>query len=118
MTLVLDENLSPRLVERLASLFAGLTHVRDIGLKEAPDEQIWRWAKETGHTVVTADSDFVALSKRLGWPPRVVHIEKCDFPFRVIEELLRQNAVRISEFDGDPRVGLLVIRSQPGAQGR
>jgi len=92
--------------------------VRDIGLKEATDEEIWRWARETGHTVVTADSDFVALSQRLGWPPRVVHIEKCDFPFRVIEELLRQNAVRISEFDRDSPEGLLVIRSQPGARGR
>jgi predicted nuclease of predicted toxin-antitoxin system len=118
LTLVLDENLSPRLVERLASLFVGLTHVRDVDLKEASDEQIWRWAKETGHTVVTADADFVALSQRLGWPPRVVHIEKCDFPFHVIEELLRQNAVRISEFDRDSREGVLIIRSQPGARER
>jgi predicted nuclease of predicted toxin-antitoxin system len=110
VTLVLDENLSPRLVERLSSLFAGLTHVRDVGLKEAPDEQIWQWARENGCTLVTADADFLALSQRLGWPPQVVYIEKCDFPFRVIEELLRQNAVRISEFDRDSREGLLVIR--------
>lgn len=111
MSLLLDENLSPRLVTRLLSLFPGLTHVRDVGLKQASDEQIWTWAKENGYSVVTADTDFVALSNRLGWPPKVVHVEHCDFPFRVIEQLLRHNAIRIAEFDGDPATGLLVIRA-------
>jgi predicted nuclease of predicted toxin-antitoxin system len=111
VSLLLDENLSPRLVIRLLSLFPGLTHVRDVGLKQASDEQIWTWAKENGFTVVTADADFVALSKRLGWPPKVVHIEHCDFPFRVIKQLLRHNAIRSAEFDGDPATGLLVIRA-------
>jgi predicted nuclease of predicted toxin-antitoxin system len=113
VSLLLDENLSPRLVARLVSLFPGLTHVRDVGLKQASDEQIWIFAKENGFTVVTADADFVALSKRLGWPPKVVHLKRCDFPFHVIEELLRHNGIRIAKFDGDPTVGLLVIR-QPG----
>jgi len=40
----------------------------------------------------------------------VVHIERCDFPLRAIEELFRQNAIRISEFEKDPSSGLLVLR--------
>jgi hypothetical protein len=40
--------------------------------------------------------------ERFGWPPKVIHLEGCDFPFRIIEELLRQNAVRISEFEKEP----------------
>jgi hypothetical protein len=43
--LLLDENLSPRLVLRLSPLFSGLTHVREVGLKQAQDENIWEWAK-------------------------------------------------------------------------
>jgi predicted nuclease of predicted toxin-antitoxin system len=111
VSLLLDENLSPRLVARLLSLFPGITHVRDVGLKQASDEQIWTRAKDDGYTVVTADADFVALSNRLGWPPKVVHIEHCDFPFRVIEQLLRHNAIRIAELDRDSATGLLVIRT-------
>jgi len=110
VSLLLDENLSPRLAPRLASLFPGLIHVRDVNLNRAPDREIWDWARANGSTVVTADTDFVALSQRLGWPPKVVHIEQCDFPFRAIEKLLRQNAVRISELAKDPHSGLLVIR--------
>jgi predicted nuclease of predicted toxin-antitoxin system len=49
--------------------------------------------------VITADADFVALVNRRGPPPKLIHIERCDFPFHVIEELLRQNAIRISEFE-------------------
>jgi predicted nuclease of predicted toxin-antitoxin system len=111
VSLLLDENLSPRLVTRLLSLFPGLTHVRDVGLKQAADERIWTWARESGYTVVTADSDFVELSDRLGWPPKVVHLERCDFPFVVIEQLLRQSAIRIAEFERDSTTGLLVIRA-------
>src|SRR5438105_4851650 len=45
--------------------------VRDVGLKQSPEPGIWEWAKENGFTVVTTDSDFVAIAKRLGWPPKV-----------------------------------------------
>jgi predicted nuclease of predicted toxin-antitoxin system len=86
-----------------------LIHVRDVGLKEAADQEIWNWASENRCTVVTADADFVALANRKGPPPKLIHIERCDFPFRVLEELLRQNAIRISEFDKDPSATLLVL---------
>jgi predicted nuclease of predicted toxin-antitoxin system len=51
-------------------LFPGLIHARAVGLKEASDPEIWTCAKENGWTVVTAAADFVALSQRLGWPPK------------------------------------------------
>ena len=91
-------------------LFPGLTHVRDVGLKQAEDADIWEWAKANDFTIITTDADFVLLAQRLGCPPKVIHIAECDFPFRVIEDLLRRNAVRISEFQKDSRVGVLVIR--------
>ena len=110
MNLLLDENLSPRLVERLASLFPGLVHVREAGVKQASDETIWQWAKNHNYTIVTADTDFTVLNGERGWPPKAIHLESCDFPLRTIEELIRQQAVRISEFANDPRSGLLAIR--------
>ena len=113
MKLLLDENLSSRLVSSLAELFGEIVHVREVGLREADDRTIWDWAKSNRHLVVTADADFVALSQRLGFPPKVVHLEQCDFPYRVIESLLRRNAVRIAEFDNDPLTGVLPIRPLP-----
>lgn len=113
MSLLPGENLSPRLVARLTSLFPGLTHVRDLDLKQADDRTIWDWARQNSYTVVTADSDFVAMASQTGPPPKLVHIERCDFPLRLIEELFRQNAIWISEFEKDPNSGLLVLRPPP-----
>ena len=84
--------------------------MRDVGLKQASDEMIWEWARKHSRTIVTTDADFVRLSQRLGWPPKVIHLKECDFPLRVIEEMLRQNAIRISEFEKDLDTGLLAVR--------
>ena len=86
--------------------------MRDVNLNRAADREIWDWARANRYTVVTADADFVALSQRLGWPPKVVHIEQCDFPFRTIERLLRQNAVRIAELASDTHTGVWVVRTR------
>jgi predicted nuclease of predicted toxin-antitoxin system len=118
VNLLLDENLSPRLVPRLLSIFADLKHVRDAGLRQAEDKSIWDWAKANAHTVITTDFDFVIMSQRLGWPPKVIHIEQCDFPFRVIEDLLRRSAVLITEFDKDESAGVLRLRVAPGHEPR
>lgn len=118
MKLLLDENLSPRLVNRLNQLFPGLKHVRDVGLKQADDQQIFNWARENVVAIITTDADFVAMTQRQGWPPKVVHLEQCDFPLRVIEDWLRRSAVRISEFGKDDSVGLLSLRFTPGTDSR
>jgi predicted nuclease of predicted toxin-antitoxin system len=113
LKLLLDENLSPRLISRLVDLFGEITHVRDLGLKQADDRVIWNWAKAHGHIVVTTDADFLEMSRQLGFPPKIIHIPECDFPFRVIEDLLRRSAVRIASFEERGDVGVLVPRASP-----
>jgi len=66
---------------------------------------IWDWAKANRYTIATTDADFVAMSRVKGWPPKVIHLVECDFPLRIIEDLLRQNAIRISEFEKDAEKG-------------
>ena len=110
MKLLLDENLSPRLSPRLRELYGDIVHVRDVGLQRADDRTIWKWAKANGYSVITSDSDYIDLSRELGCPPKVIHIEQCDFPFAVIEDLLRRAAVRVTEFDKDTCAPVLTLR--------
>lgn len=107
--MLLDENLSPKLVHRLGELFPGLTHARDHGLAQTDDRQIWDWAKANGHTILTTDADFLAIAQRLGWPPKIIHLQRCDYPARTIEKLLRQHAIRIAEFERSATTGILLI---------
>jgi len=46
--LLLDENLSSRLLELLAADFADSTHVERLGMRGATDAAIWVYAREHG----------------------------------------------------------------------
>jgi predicted nuclease of predicted toxin-antitoxin system len=97
--ILLDQNLSPKLVRQLADIFPNLETVYDHQLIGATDPAIFDWAQgEDIAAIITADRDFVRLAERFGPPPKVVRIERCDFPSSVIAELLRREAVRIHAF--------------------
>ncbi len=61
MRLLLDANLSPRLVEPLAAAGHDVVHVADVGLLRATDVEILRWCVAQRRVAVTADSDFPML---------------------------------------------------------
>jgi predicted nuclease of predicted toxin-antitoxin system len=48
LTLLVDENLAPGLVARLADLFPGSMHVSSMGMGSTPDEIVWDYAKAHG----------------------------------------------------------------------
>jgi predicted nuclease of predicted toxin-antitoxin system len=56
--LLLDQNLSPRLVRLLADVYLECAHVHELGMDEASDTRIWRYAAEHGYTIVSKGADF------------------------------------------------------------
>ena len=58
MKLLLDENVSDRIVPQIVDLFPDSTHIKTIGLKEADDSVVWAWAKQHGFTILSKDTDF------------------------------------------------------------
>jgi predicted nuclease of predicted toxin-antitoxin system len=46
MKLLFDENLSPKLPNRLSDLFPSSLHVRDVGMKATIDPIVWDYAKD------------------------------------------------------------------------
>jgi predicted nuclease of predicted toxin-antitoxin system len=64
--LLLDENLSRRLVDRFADLFPGSTHVAFEELLQVSDARIWEYAKAGDFAIVTADADFYELATAFG----------------------------------------------------
>lgn len=75
MKLLLDENLSRRIVPFLQIAFPGSSQVALLGLETATDAEIWRHAKENGFVVVSRDSDFHERSLVEGHPPQVVWLK-------------------------------------------
>jgi predicted nuclease of predicted toxin-antitoxin system len=62
MKLLLDENLSRRLVPFLLTAYPESTQVVLVGLEAASDVQIWEYAKAHDFVIVTQDADFEELS--------------------------------------------------------
>jgi predicted nuclease of predicted toxin-antitoxin system len=72
MKLLLDENLSRRLVPFLQDAYPGTTQVVLAGLESADDAALWEYAKAHGFVIVTQDADFQERSLVLGSPPKVI----------------------------------------------
>jgi len=45
--------------------------LRDLGLRDSTDRQIFEAARQAGAVVMTKDSDLVELVRRLGSPPQI-----------------------------------------------
>jgi len=74
MKLLIDNNLSFKLVERIQILFPGSMHVRDVLTTQADDITIWDYAKTNSFTILTKDNDFDERSQLQGCPPRIIHL--------------------------------------------
>ena len=109
MKLLLDEDLSRRLVRRMADLFPESVHVAEVGLLQAADSEVWEFAKVNSFCIVSADSDFYERAATFGAPPKVIWLKGCDYPTQVAEELLRGQAIRIAAFLDDPERAVLVL---------
>ncbi len=107
MTLLFDENLSPRLVGLLSDLYPGSVHARDVGLFGRPDAEVWEVAARDGHTIVSKNGDFFQRSILFGPPPKVVWLRIGNGPTRDAEALLHARVTTIHTFTGDPSAALI-----------
>ncbi|HVQ39711.1 MAG TPA: DUF5615 family PIN-like protein [Pyrinomonadaceae bacterium] len=75
MTIWVDAQLSPAIASWLGETFKmRALALRDLGLRDATDREIFLAARRAGATVVTKDGDFVRLLEDLGPPPQVIWI--------------------------------------------
>jgi predicted nuclease of predicted toxin-antitoxin system len=110
MKLLLDQNLSYRLVATLADVFPGALHVRDIGLDRSSDDVLWNHARDAGLTIVSKDSDFQHRGFVEGHPPKIVWLQVGNRSTGDIAMLLRQHTADIERFHQDPSASVLILR--------
>lgn len=110
MKLLLDENLSPRLVQSLSDVYLGSAHVQDCGLGASDDAAIWEYAKANGFLIVSKDSDFQERSVLMDFPPKVVWLRAPNCTSTEIAELLRNARPALEHFAGQTEETCLVLR--------
>ncbi len=67
--------MSPAIAEWITANFSVTAlAVRDVGLRDAEDAEIFLEARKQSAIVMTKDSDFVTLQNELGAPPKIIWI--------------------------------------------
>lgn len=90
MKLLLDENLSDRIISQIVDLYPNSAHVKTLALIHSEDVLIWEYAKVNDFIIVSKDSDFHQRSLLYGHPPKFIYLRIGNCPtFRVVESTLR-----------------------------
>ena len=109
MKLLFDQNLSPHLARLLADIYPDSVHVREVGLREAGDAEIWEYAKANGFAIVSKDSDFQQRSLLLGAPPKFIWLRVGNCTVKRVEDLLRSYSAAIHTFEMDDSKSHLML---------
>ena len=95
MKLLLDENLSRRIVPFLQQAYPGSTQVTLVGMESLDDNAIWEFARSNGQVIVTRDADFLDLSQLKGQPPKIIWLRTPNLTRAGTLAVLLNNQARI-----------------------
>lgn len=88
----LDAQLPPSLAIWLGERFkVDVSALRELGLRDASDVEIFQAARCNGVVIVTKDRDFVELTQRLGVPPQILWLTCGNLTNRYLQQLLERN---------------------------
>jgi len=109
MKLLLDANISWKLIKILTPVFGECAHVDLIGLSiPANDKDIWDYALNNKYIIITKDNDFLDLLEIKGYPPKVVLIKTGNNNSKTLAELLIDAKLKIEDLENN-EYGLLEI---------
>lgn len=109
MKLLLDQNISRKLIKQPSRAFPGTSHVYILGLSTASDIEIWEYAGTHAYIVVTQDSDFSERATIYGHPPKVVWLRMGNTSTQNIKTILMTRKKDILEFGKDVKNSCLIL---------
>ncbi len=109
MKLLLDQNLSRRLLADLESGFPGSMQLALCGLDTATDATVWKFAHQHGFAIVTKDADFLELALLQGFPPKVILLNLGNVSNQRIREVMLAQTGKIQDFLQSASQGVLEI---------
>lgn len=110
MKFLFDQNISHRILRQLPEKFIGSTSVKQEGLINASDRQIFEYAKSNEFIIVTQDADFNELNAFFGFPPKVVWFRMGNLATSEIVEILNESYNELINFAKDEVLGCFEIK--------
>lgn len=96
MTIWLDAHLPPKLATWLEYKFQIKAFaLRDLGLRDATDIEIFEKARDSNATIMSKDRDFIELHFRFGAPPKIIILNCGNLTSRYLQEFLSDKMEKI-----------------------
>lgn len=109
MKLLLDENLSDRIIPQIMDLYPDSAHVKTRALIQSEDVQIWEYAKANNFVIVSKDSDFHQRGLLYGHPPKFIYLRIGNCSTAKVIQILRDNYTIIIQFGDAEQESILVL---------
>lgn len=75
MKILIDQNISFRIISKIASFSDVAYHVKNFGLHQANDYEIFMFARNNQFdAIITIDEDFIKLLDTFSFPPKIIWI--------------------------------------------
>lgn len=98
----LDAQLPPALAVTLSERFTVEARaLRELGLRDAADNEIFAAARRENAVIVTKDRDFVELVQRLGIPPQILWLTCGNLTNRHLQQLFERTFSEALELLGN-----------------
>jgi predicted nuclease of predicted toxin-antitoxin system len=99
MKIWVDAQMSPAIATWISSNYAvSAVAIRDLGLRDAEDKEIFEAARQEKAVVMTKESDFVLLLDKLGPPPQVIWVTCGNTSNARLKEILTNTLPKALEF--------------------
>ena len=109
MRFLFDQNISHRILKLLPDQYLDSTTIKNEGLINASDREIWEFAKNNNYIIVTQDSDFNDLNSLFGFPPKIIWIRTGNIKTQLIVDILIDHVNEVNEFINDSKYGCFEI---------
>lgn len=109
MKLLIDENISHKILKKINPVFENCIHCKYIKTDLRTDFEIWNYAKENDFIIVTFDEDFYEWMLLKGFPPKVIWLRCGNASTQHIADLLNNKIPEIKEFNSNNEIGLLEL---------
>jgi predicted nuclease of predicted toxin-antitoxin system len=109
MKLLLDENLSRRIIPMIQDAYPESSQIALLGMESANDKAVWAYAQQQGFILVTQDSDFNEMSVLYGHPPKIIWLKCGNQPRKRIVEILLSIQEDVTAFATNPTISCLEV---------
>lgn len=99
MKILIDQNISFRLLPYLQSEFPEITHVKNVDLMDSSDYKIFKYAQQNEFlSILTLDEDFNNLQLEHGTPPKIIWLRVGNCSTKVLAGIILSKVEIIKNF--------------------